>query len=137
MTRPQATNGSNGSISSDETTKKQESVSTENTMQDVDLANRPGRVSKVKAKNLKGKKVKLTWKKTKNASGYQIVYAANKKFKKNKRTVNIANVKKIKRTIRKLQYKKTYYFKIRAYKKVSGQKVYGKWSKRKKVKIKK
>ena len=39
--------------------------------------------------------------------------------------------------ISKLTAKKTYYVRVRAYKKSSGKKIYGKWSKIKKVKIKK
>lgn len=89
-----------------------------------------------KVTNLKGRKVKLSWKKVKNADGYQIRYATNKKFTKGKKNVT-AKASATKKTIKKLKKKKTYYFKIRAYKKVNGKKVYGKWSKTKKVKISK
>lgn len=95
------------------------------------------KVSTFKAKNVKGKKVKLTWKKAKNASGYQIMYAMNKKFTKSKKTVNIKKAKTTSKLIKNLKKKKTYYFKIRAYKNVSGKKNYGTWSKVKSVKIKK
>lgn len=43
---------------------------------------------------------------------------------------------KTKFIIKKLKKKKTYYFRVRAYK-LNRKKVYGKWSKIKKVKIKK
>ena len=38
-------------------------------------------------------------------------------------------------TIKKLSKNKTYYVKIRGYKKINKRKVYGAWSKRKSVKI--
>ena len=84
-------------------------------------------------KNKKGKKAVIRWKKVKGASGYQIAYAVNKKFKKKK----TKNVTKTTVTLKKLKKKKTYYIKVRAYKKIKGEKVYGKWSNVKKVKIKK
>ena len=42
-----------------------------------------------------------------------------------------------KKTITKLKKGKTYYVRVRAYKKLSGKKIYGKWSKIKKIKIRK
>ena len=94
------------------------------------------KVPRVKFSKLKvsGKcKVKVSWKKLTNISGYQIQYAPNKKFKKAKRkTVKSTSV-----TIKKLKKKKTYFVRVRAYKLVDGKKVYGKWSAVKKVKVKK
>ena len=84
-------------------------------------------------KNIKGRKLTAKWKKASNADGYQIQYAANKKFKKAKsQTVKSTSV-----TLKKLKKKKTYFVRVRAYKAVDGKKVYGKWSSVKKVKIKK
>lgn len=97
---------------------------------------KPARVKAIKVKNIKGKKVRVTWKKLKNVNGYQIVYATNKKFTKNKKSVT-AKKSSTKKVVKKLKKKKTYYFKVRGYKKVNGIKVYGKWSEIKKVKIKK
>lgn len=90
----------------------------------------------LKAKNIKKKAVKLSWKKIKNANGYTVQYALNKKFTKKKKTVNV-KASKTSKTIKKLKKKKTYYFRARAYCNYKGKKVYGKWSKVKKVKIKK
>ena len=74
-------------------------------------------------------------KKVKGAAGYQITYATDSKFKKNKKNVNMTSTSK---TINKLKKGKTYYVKVRAYAKDSkGKKVYGSYSKVKKVKIKK
>lgn len=97
---------------------------------------KPARVKSLKAKNVKKKKVKLTWKKVSGAKGYQVQYSMKKKFpsKKTKKKTTT------KRTlmIKKLKKKKIYYFRVRAYKKkASGSKVYGKWSKVVKVKIRK
>lgn len=87
----------------------------------------------IKAQNVKGKKVKILFKKVKDAKGYQIQYSLDKKFKKIKRTKNVS---KNSYTIKKLK-KKTYYIRVRAYVMVKGKKVYGNWSKIKKIKVKK
>ena len=86
-----------------------------------------------KVKKSKTCKVTLSWKKVTGAKGYQLQYALNKKFKKKKSI----QTKKTKYTIKKLKKKKTYYIRVRAYKMNGKKKVYGKWSKVKKVKIKK
>ena len=88
-------------------------------------------------KNLKGRKVQITWKKVKNASGYQITYALDGKFSKGKKNVKITKGSTTKKVIAKLKKNKRYYFKIRAYKTVNGTKVYGSYSKTKKIVIKK
>lgn len=97
---------------------------------------KPGKVKSFKVKNVKGKKAKLSWKKMSGVKGFQIVYGLNKKCTKGKKTVTVSASSKSK-TIKKLKKKKTYYFKIRAYKTSNGSKVYGDWSSVKKVKIKK
>ncbi|MCI8956898.1 MAG: glycoside hydrolase family 16 protein [Eubacterium sp.] len=98
--------------------------------------NKISKVSLKSARNIKGKRVKLTWKKVKNISTYEIIYASNKKFTKNKKTVKVKSSKNSK-IITRLKKKKTYYFKVRAYRITSGKKVSGAWSKIKSVKIKK
>lgn len=99
-------------------------------------------------KNVKGKKVKLTWKAPAKLYGdnfyvekYTIMYATDKKFKKNKKTVNVKATTTA-RTIKRLKKGKTYYFKIQymvKYKADNGtlKSVQSAWSKAKKVKIKK
>lgn len=83
------------------------------------------KVKKVSAKKIsKKKQSKVTWKKVTGASGYQVKWADNKKFKK----ANKKFTKKNKITLKKLK-KKKYYVKVRAYKVVDGEKVYGKYSK--------
>lgn len=89
-------------------------------------ANKPGKIKSLKAKTTKGK-ITLTWKNSKPAfklTGYQI-YKSTKKstgFKK------VATVKKTKCVIKKgLKKKKSYYIKVRGYKKASGKVIYTSW----------
>lgn len=95
---------------------------------------KPNKVTGLKVKSKKKKVVTLTWKKVSGAKGYQLQYALNKKFTKKKES---KFTKKKKLTVKKLKSKKTYYFRVRAYKLNGKKKVYGKWSKVKKIKIKK
>lgn len=86
-------------------------------------------------KNLKGKKLNVKWKKVKGAKGYQVQYALNKSFTKSKRSDNTVKCTYAKKNLKK---KKTYYVRVRAYVKDSNnKKLYGDWSKVKKVKIQK
>ena len=96
-----------------------------------------------KPKSAKFKKVKsakktisVEWKKVGGVKGYQVQLATDKKFKKNKKTVNIKKQKTTKTTVKKLKAKKKYYVRIRTYKIVNGKKVYSSWSKVKSVKTK-
>lgn len=74
------------------------------------------------------KKATLTWKKASGVSGYQI-YAATKKNGKYKKVGTIKSAGKYKKiTVKKLKSKKKYYFKVRAYKKVSKKIYYGAFS---------
>ena len=94
--------------------------------------------AKVKIKSVKStgkKKIKVTWKWDYKADGYQVQYALNKKFTKGKKTKNAGTYSEAK-TLTKLKSKKYYYVRVRAYKKVDGKKVYGKWSTVKKCKVK-
>lgn len=80
-----------------------------------------------KAKNVKKKSVKISWKKVKNTKKYQIQYSLKKNFK----TAKTKTTKKLTITIKKLKNKKKYYFRVRA---INGTKK-GAWSKVKKLKI--
>lgn len=80
------------------------------------------------------KKAKVVVVKSKAAvSGYQITYADNSKFKSAKKVTT----KKAGCTLKKLKKGKKYYVKVRAYKTVNKKKLYGAYSKVKKVKIQK
>lgn len=95
---------------------------------------KPKKVANVKAKAGK-KQMTVTWKRDKNAKGYQITYAQKKNFKKAK-NVAITKNKTTKKVIKKLKAGKKYYVKVRAYKKSGNKKVYGAYSKVKTVKVK-
>ena len=101
----------------------------------VTITVNPKKAAGLKAKAGK-KRMTVSWKKDTKASGYQITYAQNKKFKKGKKNVIISKNKTTKKTIKKLKAKKTYYVKVRAYKKAGSQKLYGAYSGAKKVKVK-
>lgn len=81
------------------------------------------------------KSATLTWKKVSGATGYE-VFMSTKKSKGYTRIKNITKGKTVTYTKKKLTKKKTYYFKIRAYKTVKGIKVYSSYSKIVAVKIK-
>nr|WP_243235763.1 fibronectin type III domain-containing protein [Zhenpiania hominis] len=100
----------------------------------ITITVKPKKTVGVKVK--KGKKrMTVSWKRDNKATGYQITYAQNKKFKKGKKNITISKNKTVKRTIKKLKARKTYYVKVRAYKKVGKTKIYGDYSKVKKVKV--
>lgn len=76
----------------------------------------------VKLKAFGKGKLKVSWKKDKNASGYEITYSTKKSFK-NKKTVVVKSKKTTSKVIKKLKSKKTYYVKVRSYKKSGKTKV--------------
>ena len=92
------------------------------------------KVKKLKAKNLSRKKVRLSWKKVKGASGYK-VYRATKKNGKYKLVKTIKNVKTVKFIDKKVKKNKTYYYKVSAYKTVAKKVVKGTASSKVKVVI--
>ena len=69
---------------------------------------------------------------SKNISGVQVQYSTSSTFKNAKtKTVKAAKADSI--TIRKLKGKKTYYLRVRSYKKLNGKRKYSSWSAVKKV----
>lgn len=91
---------------------------------------KPKKVSGLKAKKSK-KKVTLTWKKVSGASGYQIILAKDKKFKKSKKQINISKASTCKKQIKLTA--KTKYARVRAYVKKNRTTVYGAYSKTLKI----
>lgn len=79
-------------------------------------------------------KMLITWKQNNKASAYQIQYARSADFQKLKMTETVKSVKQTSKTITKLTKKKTYYVRIRSYKKVGGVNYFSAWSSPKKVK---
>ena len=97
----------------------------------------PIRQSAPALKSSKSRQMTVSWKKDTRATGYQVMYSTDKKFRKNVKTVNIKKYKTTHCTVKKLARNKRYYVRVRSYKKVSGGKLYGSWSSTKNVKIKK
>ena len=97
---------------------------------------KPSKVTGVSVKNKKGKKIQVKWKWKLNVSGFQIQYALNSKFSKQSKKKQVGKYTSSK-IIKGLKKGKTYYVRVRAYNKKSGRVKYGKWSKVKKVKIRK
>ena len=96
----------------------------------------PAGTTLMTAKNLSGRKAQITWKKNRYVTGYEIQYFVNKNFRSgSKKTVS--GVSKTKYTLTKLQKNKTYYVRIRTYKKSGTKKYYSSWSKVKAVRIRK
>lgn len=94
------------------------------------------KVTGVKAKNTAKKTATVSWKKVKGASGY-VVYRATKKNGKYKSVKKISKGSTVKYVNKKLTKKKTYYYKVRAFKKSGKKVVYGAYSNKVSVKIKK
>ena len=98
----------------------------------------------ISLKNQKGKKAELKLKANKNISNIQIYYSTDKKFK-NVKKKNVSNCKKV--ILKKLKKGKTYYIKVRAFRKFTYYDsendkkktiyIHGSWSKIKKLRIKK
>lgn len=77
-----------------------------------------------------GKKaVKVSWSKSPGAKGYQLQYRVSGGSWKTKNVTNRST------TVSKLSVGKTYQFRVRAYKAVSGKKKYSRWSVTKKIKL--
>ena len=96
---------------------------------------KPAKVTKLTVTSKK-KKVTLKWKKNSKATGYEI-YRATKKNGKYKKIRTIKKASAATFTDSKVKKGKTYYYKVRAYKTVKGNKANGKFSAVRKVKIKK
>lgn len=82
------------------------------------------------AKNVKGKKIQVKWKKVKGASSYEVQYSIGKDISKRK----TATTEKTILTLKKLRKNKTYRIRVRACD-AKGNK--GKWSSVKKIKVRK
>lgn len=93
------------------------------------------KVKGVKVANKAGNKIKVQWNTSDAADGYQIQYSYKKGFKKQVKTVNVNKASKSSKVIKKMKVGKKVYVKVRAYQNVNGQKVYGNFSKVKKLTV--
>lgn len=88
--------------------------------------------TKLSLKKASKKSVKASWNKTKTADGYELYRASKKSGKYTKvKTVAASSY-----TDKKVKQGKSYYYKVRAYSKVNGKKVYGSFSAIKKITVK-
>ncbi len=103
----------------------------------VKIQVRPSKVALSSARSKKAKQVSVAWKKLsakQKISGYQVSRSLKKNFKGARNSYVTKNAKSA--VIKKLKSKKQYYVRVRAYTKVGKTKLYGDWSKAKKVKVK-
>ena len=97
---------------------------------------KPDRVVIKKAiKKRSSKKAKIVLKKKVGVSGYQVRFCDNRKFQGYEQKIINKNQKKI--ILKGLQKRTKYFVKIRAFYRIDKKKVYGTWSKAKKIKMKK
>lgn len=88
----------------------------------------------IKVKTSSGK-VTVSWEKIKGAKGYVVTYARNSDLINNQK-ITLKKGSKTSVTVKGLKKKKNYYVRVRAYKTVDGERVYGSYSKTVKFKIK-
>ena len=97
-----------------------------------------GVITKPKATNVKvtasNKQAIVSWKKIDGAEGYEVYMSTSNKGKYTKIATKKASATKV--TKSNLSSGKTYYFKVRAYKKAEGKKVYSKYSNIQSIKVK-
>ena len=90
---------------------------------------------KIKAVTPLANSFAVTWTKDSGVTGYQVMYSTKSDFSDGK-SVYVTKNTSGKKTVTGLKAKKTYYVKVRSYKKVSNSKYYGSWSDTRKVKTK-
>ena len=99
----------------------------------VKTSTSPAKVTLSKFSKKSSSKAKVTWEKVNGASGYEIyLKTGNGKYKKVK-TISKGSTESY--TISKLKKKTKYTVKVRAYRKAGSNKIYGSYSKTKKVKM--
>ncbi|MDE6233368.1 MAG: fibronectin type III domain-containing protein, partial [Lachnospiraceae bacterium] len=93
----------------------------------------PPKVSWKKLSTAGSEKIRVRFAAVKGSvTGYQITYAQNSSFK----SAQNVTTKKTDYVLKKLKIGKSYFVKIRAYKQVGKQKIYGKYSAKKEIKVK-
>lgn len=97
----------------------------------------PAKVKLKKVKNVKKKAILVKFKKAKNAKGYEVTCSRSKKFYKLKSKTKIKYTTKTSYKFKKLKKKKKYYIRVRAYNLNGHTKVFGLYSKVKKIKVRK
>lgn len=109
-----------------------ETCAAQNSTENKNYSERKNLLKKAKIVSIKrvnGNKAKIKLKKIDSASGYQLCYSTNKKFKNNKKVSG----SKLSYKLNLMKKGKKYYVKARAFSLSNNKKVYGKWSKVKKI----
>ena len=102
----------------------------------VTITVKPAATKLTRVKNIASKKATIKWTKLAYASGYQVQYSYKSNFKSAK-SVTVSKASNVSKTIKKLVKNKTLYVRVRAYKTVGKTKLYGAWSAKKSVRIRK
>ena len=88
--------------------------------------------------NISKKSLTIAWKKTSGVTGYQIQYSTSSSFSSSKtKSITVTGASKLSKVVTGLTKGKTYYVRVRTYKKVDGTKYYSSWSSVKSKKISK
>ncbi len=103
----------------------------------VSLVVKPKAGTLISAKSAQKGTAFLTWRKVEKSSGYQLTLARDKAFKKGRVDSFVGDPEVTDKTVKKLSPGKTYYVKTRAFQKTGKEKLFGAYSKIKKVIIKK
>lgn len=99
-------------------------------------ATKPNKVT-LKSLSTTSRRIKVNWKKVSgSATGYQIYWSDDSKFRHIISKTNISKTSTVSYTGKNLNKGKKYYVKVRAYKTVNGKKYYGSWSGVKSIKCK-
>lgn len=97
-------------------------------------ASAPKAVKGLRIVNQKPLKLIITWLPETTVKGYEVQYAMDKKFT---RSLKKKTVKTTYCTVKKVKRSKIYFVRVRAYKLQGTKKIYSKWTKVKKIKVKK
>ncbi len=97
----------------------------------------PKKASIVKVACLGKRAARITWKRDRKATGYQIQYCTKKSFRKDIRKVTVQKNRITSKKLSRLGKGRDSYVRIRSYRIIGGKKAYGPYSKIKKISLKK
>ena len=96
------------------------------------VAGKPAKAVIRSLKNKKSRKIQVEMKRQQGVSGYQIQYGT----KRNMESAKKITVKNNRATLKKLRAKQIYYVRARAYRMQNGKRLYGSWSSKRKIEVK-
>lgn len=103
---------------------------------EITLTVKPAKVTSVNAKASGKGAILVSWKKDKNATGYEIAYSTKKDFKSDTKKLLVKKNSVSSKKVLNCKSGKTIYVKVRSYKTVDGKKIYGAYSTVKKISVK-